>query len=157
MVTPNGNSQVNGSPAFSGSADLGNVSLNTNTGDADVDASQVGALVSGTAAISGTPFDPSGPWTIADVDFTLSKGMTGYTRPAGQRRQQLQWPERPAPHLNRLTGTDTSPTARTTTGCGSGRIESGGDPNAKGAMDACGYYDWPDRRLDFDLLGKVRT
>ena len=72
-----GNPQVNGAPAFgAGNALLGNVTLDLKSGIASVPQSQItgAALVSG---ITGTPFDPTGNWQIADVDFTLPSGVGG--------------------------------------------------------------------------------
>jgi hypothetical protein len=110
----NGNSQVNSNPAFSSAnTNLGAIDLNLSTGDASVPSTQV-VDSSGAPAIvkakdvvaSGQAFDPTGTWTIADVDFTLPHGLLG-TCAMGDHN--CNGPPRGASlFLKRLKGVDTA-------------------------------------------------
>lgn len=80
----NGNAQVNNSLVVSTDAQLGTVNLDLTVGAATVPVAQivdehgVSAVVSAQdIAASGTLFNPTGKWQIADVDFTLPKGVLG--------------------------------------------------------------------------------
>ena len=134
----NGNSQVNGTPAFSGTTSLGSLVLDLTTGDVNVPAAQVaGTLLSGDTALGGVAaFDPTGTWKISDVDFTLPKGVKGTCTSAQQQNNTCNGPPANAMlYLNRLTGKNVSD-ASTVYGLQVWQDESGTNPKA--AMDACG-------------------
>ncbi len=109
----NGNSAVNDSPAYPSSSNkLGTLDMNLDTGNIDVPASQIkddsGATVAlaDAAATLTNPFDPTGVWTIADVDFTLPKGVLG-TCSANQHDDTCNGPPLGMKlFLNRLSGTN---------------------------------------------------
>lgn len=133
----NGNAQVNDSPTFgSANTKLGNLTVNLDTGDVVIPPAQVVDANGNSALATNTvtnPVDPTGSWTIADVDFTKPKGVEGTCAqgaqdcngpPVGQRI-----------YLNRLQGKSTVD-GSTVYGMQVWQDQSGGDPKA--AMDACG-------------------
>lgn len=129
----NGNPSVNAAPSYTGnSAALGSITLDTTTGDAIVPSTQATGVTAGNASFSGAPFDPTGSWTIAAVDFTLPTGVQSVCAansntcngpPAGQGL-----------YLNRLTG-KSSVDQSTIYGLQVWQSSSG---TAKSSMDACG-------------------
>lgn len=74
----NGANQVTGTAVFSKNANMGTITFDPNSGEVTVPASQIAASVETPTAVNSIPpFDPSGAWTIAAVDFPLPAGVKG--------------------------------------------------------------------------------
>ena len=149
----NGNSQVNNTPAFaSNSANLGSVTMDMDAGDVVIPTSQVtdgngkSALGKSSSESISNPFDPSGSWTITDIDFTLPKGVSG-TCAAGNHDNGCNGPPQGMKlYLNRLKGIETSDGStvygmqvwqdESTAGDARGKMASCGDMTGLSAADA---------------------
>ncbi len=136
----NGNAQINDAPAFSAEkTNLGSLTMNLDTGDVVVPAGQVkdaagnSAVVADKAKTIADPFDPSGNWTIAALDFTPPKGFGG---PCAMGDQNCHGPPSGANlYLKRIKGVNTSDSS-TVYGLQVWDDEQGNNPQAKAA--ACG-------------------
>jgi hypothetical protein len=102
----NGHSQTSSTVAFKGDAPLGDIAFDPNSGEVTVPAANIAGAVSAAPTTAGGVFDPSGSWTIADVDFTLPAGMSGTC--AQDSRTCNGPPSGVSLYLNMISGTQTS-------------------------------------------------
>jgi len=83
-----GGSQKTDTVAFSESKNVGSVSVSG--GQISVDAAAVGVSTTGASLTAAEAFDPSGKWTIGNVNFTLPPGFIG---PCPQGSQNCHGPQ----------------------------------------------------------------
>ncbi len=102
----NGNPQVTSSAAFEGTAALGSITFDPDSGEVTIPATAVASNIKTINASATSVFDPTGNWTIGSVDFTLPTGVGG---PCDESSNDCEGPPAGAAiYLKMFSGTRTA-------------------------------------------------
>ncbi len=71
----NGNDATTTSATFTESAELGSISFDPNAGEVTVPLANIASAISTEKPAAANVFDPTGSWTIGNIDFTVPKGV----------------------------------------------------------------------------------
>jgi hypothetical protein len=70
----NGNNSTSNSATFKQDASLGTINFDPNAGEVTVPATNIASVISTTKPAAAAVFDPTGAWTISNIDFTAPAG-----------------------------------------------------------------------------------